>query len=903
MREGADVNDSSSQAKWKTLPDIRELPGFLNRLARQCLRFALVSLVVTVGFFIALSMGRLGGLNLLQLAGTEQDVAGAVDLLGGESGARFTVFLNIGLLLAWTALLTGVTFRIRRFYYSEALERTAVPIVWGLFFALLLGLLRSGILLLQIPDLSGGWLIVSSAAGWATWIFIILALLYTVPMLLARWLPAQRLGAWSSMFQLDPVTAEQVRDLDPSLQAPKEVRRSWKFNQDRIGLSVSGGGVRSAAFNLGAFQALDEQGLYEQARFVSAVSGGSYIAGAFAMARMDTDPAEGGDRVFGRNSTEEDFLRHRSSYLIPGPGGWLRLIARLTLGIAVNVMLIGAAVFVVGSVLGFFLSSYLLYPELKTGSEYTVHGNTWWAVGTLAVLALAAGLWPSMRRQPDEALRDTWFILAGLLLLMSGLLVTLHVIIPWIITQFPTFASGVVGAAAGQDPGTGANLFWWLQIGGIGAILAGAVRAVVAKNQSRFATLVAGVIVPLIVLIGLFFAINTAAKEGVVWEEFSLLWAAVIVALVLFGVVATSDLTTWSMHPFYKRRLASAFAVKRVDGKARAFLYEELPAASALQGMLPELVVCGAVNATEPELTPPGRFGLTFTFSGSQIGGPEVGWVNTAEYEQVLGEDRQEDITVPATIAISGAAVSPAMGKMGRGKRSLSSILALANVRLGVWLPNPRWVLADRGSDAGAMRPPRATYLFKELLGRYSVNDRFLYVTDGGHWENLGLVELLRRGCGDVFCFDVAGDSAGNYFTLGEAIALARAELNIDIDIDPLGMRPGKTDEGPVIAPHAHVFGRIMRDGEQIGRILYVKAALTADVPWDVRAYAERYPDFPNQPTFDQLFEDDQFEAYRALGYHLTTVALAERQDGGASELTVDVDLSESATDSVASQS
>lgn len=897
--------ESSSQPSWQTLPDIEPpFPEVLNGLARQCFRASRWVLLATIGAFLLLLLsGRLGALNLMQLAGTEADVATAVEALGGESGARTTVLFNLLLLIPWTALLIGLAFRIRLFYYSQALEKTAQPVIWGLLFALGLGLLRSAVLLWQLPDVTGGWLIASSAAGWVTWVFVILAVLYTLPMLLSRWLPAQRYRTGGSMFTLDPVTAAQVRDLDPSLRAPKEFLATWKLDTGRAGVSVSGGGVRSAAFNLGAFQALDENQLYEKARFVTAVSGGSYIAGAYAMARLRGDDSSPGTKPFGRSSPEEDFLRHHSTYLAPGFSGVMRLLARLTVGIAINVLLIGLAVFVGGAVVGFFLSSYLLYPELRGGTDFTVHANTWWAVGSLAASALAVAFWPSLRRQSDEGRRDTWFIVAGLLLVMSALILVLHVAIPWTITSFPAFASGLLGASAGEGSGSGANLFWWLQIAGIGSILAGAVRAVVAKNRSWLATVVAGVIVPILVLVGFFFAVNTAAKDGLVWDEFGLFWMTVVAACVLLVMVATSDLTTWSMHPFYKRRLASAFAVRRSEGKARSIAYGELPAMSELADSTPELVVCGAANVTDPGLTPPGRYALTFTFAGREIGGPEVGWVDTGNYEQILGSARKEDMTVPAAVAISGAAVSPAMGKMGRGKRALSSILALANVRLGVWLPNPRWVLADKDGAAGAMRPPRATYLLKELMGRYSVDDRFLYVTDGGHWENLGLVELLRRGCGDVFCFDAAGDAPGKYFTLGEAIALARSELNIDIDLDPLVMRPEDTSSEPVIVPQGHAFGKISKDGRQIGRILYVKAGLTADAPWDVRAYGEKNSDFPNQPTFDQLFEDDQFEAYRALGHRLTSVALQERESAESGSLAVDVDLSESAADSAASQS
>src|SRR5213593_1030025 len=79
---------------------------------------------------------------------------------------------------------------------------------------------------------------------------------------------------------------------------------------------------------------------------------------------------------------------------------------------------------------------------------------------------------------------------------------------------------------------------------------------------------------------------------------------------------------------------------------------------------------------------------------------------------------------------------------------------------------------------------PSFLYVFREALGLNDVRRKFVYVTDGGHWENLGLVELLRRGCGRIICMDAAGDDLGKYFALSDAMALARSDLGVEIDID-----------------------------------------------------------------------------------------------------------------------
>lgn len=222
-------------------------------------------------------------------------------------------------------------------------------------------------------------------------------------------------------------------------------------------------------------------------------------------------------------------------------------------------------------------------------------------------------------------------------------------------------------------------------------------------------------------------------------------------------------------------------------------------------------------------------------------------------------------------------------------------------MRLGVWLPNPARMPTGAPPPtlrAGALAPlrraadgheqllswldwlgarrPGPHYLFKEMFGRTRISDRYLYVTDGGHYDNLGLVELLRDGCTTIFCLDGGGDRAGSYQALGEAVALARSELGVDIEIDPLVIATPKKKE---FAPTDHVIGRIRyrsetgeapldgQAGDQgTGLLVYCRAAVTADAPWDVRDFRERDPRFPIHSTLDQLFNDQKFESYRALG-------------------------------------
>lgn len=233
-------------------------------------------------------------------------------------------------------------------------------------------------------------------------------------------------------------------------------------------------------------------------------------------------------------------------------------------------------------------------------------------------------------------------------------------------------------------------------------------------------------------------------------------------------------------------------------------------------------------------------------------------------------------------IAMSGAAISPGMGK--QSNKAISALLALFNIRLGVWLPNPLWVNRNRTAlgararfEPGWWDRPRATYLIKEMFSLYRLTDRYLYVTDGGHWENLGLVELLRRGCTEIYVLDASGDSVETFNTIGQAMALARIELGVEVVLEPDKMRlePRKVrrKRGEVkasrLSPTDHVVGTIRwPDSTEVGHIVLCKAAVTAESPADIRFFQERSTIFPNHSTLQQFFKDEQFEAYRALGYH-----------------------------------
>jgi hypothetical protein len=213
------------------------------------------------------------------------------------------------------------------------------------------------------------------------------------------------------------------------------------------------------------------------------------------------------------------------------------------------------------------------------------------------------------------------------------------------------------------------------------------------------------------------------------------------------------------------------------------------------------------------------------------------------------------------------------MGRHSLG--STDSLLALANIRLGVWLPNPRYARRLPGDMMAKAPYPRVriNYLLKELFGIFDPTDHYVYVTDGGHWENAGLVELVRgEALDEIVCLDGSGVSVSSLATLAEAISLAPLECgaNIKIRFDPVRATATGT-RGGGFAERTVTLGVVKyppdpEQPEKISLLWYAKPVLTASAQTRVLAYREHDDRFPAHGTQDQFFDAEQFEGYRTLG-------------------------------------
>jgi hypothetical protein len=657
----------------------------------------------------------------------------------------------------------------------------------------------------------------------------------------------------------------------------------------RIGICCSGGGIRSAAYNLGALQTLrrtgpDDGGLLKQATYLAAVSGGGYIASSYytVAARSDGRPLD--PPVYDPGSPEEDYLRNRANYLIPDFRGGVVLFLNLLYGLVVNVIVLSLPVIVIAKAVGSLYNA--IYPQLEgcapaaADLPCSVDVPMVWSVSTLALLALGFGLIPGVRfidrvwgpsTERDDFARAWAFRLVVLGLLVGVVFVALPELLEAIGRIRKSSDRGlferVLEALALDNPNAGPKQLI-LFAAGVLSLLGGVVRALTAPGRQILATAVIWVVGPLFVLVPFIALVNGTATTG-------LNLGTVEVALLLAGSIAwlIGNNLQFSMHHFYRDRLHWAFGIRRLaDGRAfRVYLDEPISIHKETRDPdLPTLIVCAAANLSEVAVTPPGRNAASFTFSSEHSGMPSFG-EGRRPTEELVTRVGPEVLTLPAATAVSGAAISPSMGKDSR--RSVRFLLGLANVRLGMWLPNP---LHERHWRKRARKPrlwegPGPFYLVLELLGVNSLRRRYLYVTDGGHYEVLGLVELLRRGCTDIFCFDASGDPQDAFYNLGEAIEIARTDLNIDVSIDP---KPLIGDPETGWSRTDHVLGEIRYPGGEKGTLVYAKATVSASAPWDVKAFRRRDPRFPNHSTIDQFFNEEKFEAYRSLGAHTAARAI-----------------------------
>jgi len=223
---------------------------------------------------------------------------------------------------------------------------------------------------------------------------------------------------------------------------------------------------------------------------------------------------------------------------------------------------------------------------------------------------------------------------------------------------------------------------------------------------------------------------------------------------------------------------------------------------------------------------------------------------------------------IGTAMAASGAAISPNWGY--HTKPATAALLALFNIRIGWWTPNPR------SSRYVSKYAPKADYYLRELLGSTNENSNFVYLSDGGHFENLGIYELVRRRVKYIIACDADADGEYTFGDLANAVEKCRVDFGVQIDLkDYLKIAPKLAGEHSSIhyaVGIIHYLPLPPSDAATQGVLLYIKSSLTGDETAQVLGQKATDPAFPHDSTLNQFFDETQFEAYRSLGEHLGSI-------------------------------
>jgi Patatin-like phospholipase len=349
-----------------------------------------------------------------------------------------------------------------------------------------------------------------------------------------------------------------------------------------------------------------------------------------------------------------------------------------------------------------------------------------------------------------------------------------------------------------------------------------------------------------------------------------LLWS--LLAFVSAGLVFSwrFDINIFGLNEFYRNRLVRCYlgATRWSPGLRKPNRFtgfdgaDDLPLSDLRHGAVPSrppyrgpfpIVNCSLNLGGSSDLLLHTRHSASFTLTPLRSGADrrQVGYAPTPAFAG--------GVSLGRAIAVSGAAASPNMGY--NTSPLVAFLLTMFNVRLGRWLPNP-----GRESWCSPSLRFSLAYLVMELFALADERADFVNVSDGGHFENLGIYELVRRRCKVIIAADAECDPELAFSSLGAVVRMCKTDFGASIEIDVESIR--KEKDSRLSRAHCAV-GTIAYANGSLGHLIYLKASLTGDEDVSVQQYKACHADFPHESTGDQFFAEDQFESYRRLGDHV----------------------------------
>lgn len=653
-----------------------------------------------------------------------------------------------------------------------------------------------------------------------------------------------------------------IDDLSPSVSPGRGIPFVSYVPDDLVALCSSGGGIRSAVFNLGVLQGLSKLDLLPLFDYHSTVSGGGYLGGWWTTWRANNRgslyPKPDSHLV---EHAAIRRLRERSRFL--SPTGFA-LSAEIWSGLLLWAVGLAGTLLMAFSIVGLAITIWSGLRSALESSGLTHDAHLWILLPVAVVVSGLSELVPESRKSVVRSIGVGFFLASFVVLACDGL---------WKLALW-----------ANED-GPLAGLISSIAVGGISSAAIRSLAAWVFKHADAKAPnslmvriskclpqLLAGVAIGSMVFLFMF------VLQIVGWvDKPSDFWPFLLSAVALAGSGWLIVCEPSTLHRFYRSRIEESFLRVPVgpDGRVNS-QPQDWPDKVARPI---HVVNCCASDTSYSTTDQIDRRGASVGISA--VGGYPSG-------QGAMCSMRSPSLS--EAITASAAAVDPSMGfYSARLGRLVAFVLFAVNLRLGIWWkPSLATVIPSSPvrryfTSRVSLRP------WREMLSQISlptpstdpVHTAYagpgvdLRLTDGGHFDNLAAYEMIRRRCRYVVICDGGADPGNHFAELSSLQRLVRRDFGVEIEID---LDPLRADAGGKSVRHLTA-GRILypssvdskRRFSEEGVLIYVKPALTGDEPEDLTQYQAASPTFPHETTTDQFFDDNQWEAYRKLGEHSIT--------------------------------
>jgi hypothetical protein len=742
--------------------------------------------------------------------------------------------------------------------------------------------------------------------------------------------------------EFDQIKAKELQHLGPEVKA-----------DNLIGLALSGGGVRSASFALGVLQALYGFGVFDRFHYLSTVSGGGYIGSAltyfrnvfrdfgekwFPFGYLRPQAGARGTRPEGAGQTEAkpddvppevvkgdamarkivSFLRQHASFLTPS-----RQLNTAALGAGVVRGLISTVIpylVLLTGALGLLMSWHLFdknpgwislpaiaMPDYEgtpplPPAAYLAKAPAYLGLGLIGLIlaiyffsSVIAGLNNVLDRKEKNAKSGylqliRLYSLSGAALLLAAAILVVATL-PWV-HEYLHFLSEQVDSRLPTD-------FAALVAALGGALgLVGRLRGILGGKASEPSLLRAvGMSVAGVLFVYGVFLLAFGAADHILDPAGG--WHSSLICLLIGAITAfVININLANQHRIYRDRLMEVFCAD--EEALKLCRWRPALRSQAQDGWLvsmkkaktPYHMINTCIATTDSDDRRfRGRGGDNFILAPLYCGSDATGWVATDEALPTL--------TIATAAAVSGAALNAHTGPHGSGllrNKAYSALLSFLGLNLGFWSPNPkRFAGRKKGHGPFFYMPNLLKPGLSGLTGR-SIDEEGAYVqlSDGAHFENLAIYELVRRKVKFLWVSDAGQDDGFTFEDLSIAVERVRVDFGVHVRFrdsvyDLTHLIPGSiASDKPSdqnffkrydLATRGYAIGTIEYPDAPDGIIVYVKSTLTTGLPGDLYGYKARNDAFPHQTTLDQFFDEEQFEAYRELGYRLSAKLFRDIED------------------------